>query len=1376
MDKIISLCASGLQACSRRGAIMRRMVRLLLTTLLFTITAQTVWADSYSEYITDVILVGGDNSEVNTAKSNNSGYTWISQDLNQGAGGDYIYLGYKTGSRASTNGGYITDFIVIDTSSPTSTLTFEGRTYYLCPYDGGEWFENQKGNLNSHCGDGWNLYLYYTKHNFSDKRAASSITINSTKGGSINCYYSDGSSHENEIDLNRGISGSSDVYMHFSTQTKKNRPASDPTMKTGLVYTGQPLQLVNYNPTSQCTMNYRVGTSGSYTSTVSDITATNAGTYTIYYYAASNSYGEYGPTFSQTVTIARSPNSGVTVSCADVMEGNTPQPTIGGTNLSTGAVTYKYSTSQNGSYSTAVPTSAGSYWVKATIASDANCNEYTTPAASFTMTPDWALHNSGDSEADAYVINTTGDLDLLAQRVNDGNTYSGKYFRLGADITYPHTSDWNNTTSTENNYTSIGSSYSFQGNFDGQGHTISGIRVSAAGDYNGLFGQLSEATVKNIILSDARIIGGIKQGGIAAYSYKSNITNCWVKSNVLIIRANSSNIRYVGGITGYIIEGALSGCLSEATLIINSSNNYDVYGGIITGLSTGGPQIRHCVAAGASVSKGGYYGAVVGVISGSAQALANNYYINCTVAGVADATNVGCNVSKKPADRNGARKAVAITTADGVTITPTGTATTYDVSGITAYEGNNGILYNGQLYAGATEQVRLTVSYAMPADYQLSGYTDGLGNALTANDDNTYTLAMTTQAATVTPDGTSLWGTADGADGSQQHPYVITTTAGLDLLSQKVNAGTNYSGKYFELGDNIAYDKTVENNFTPIGTESNYFSGHFDGKGHTVSGINISKSATDYIGLFGEIYNGAEIKNVTVDDSQIVGRKRCGGIVGRCQNSSVTNCHVTSNVTIHGSDSYAQYHGGIVGYNYRSQVTGCTSGANVTATSDLSGTSGYGGIVGYNDGGVENCLVYGGTINGHNNVGAVVGYKQSGTLSGTRYTGGVTLNGSQAMLNAGVGYGSQDGTAYACAIIPYEGVTLSFSLGTATNEYDYDGLKLYPTGMSYGGRYYNYIANDEANISGDVTFTATYTGSVPNGYVLNGFGWTDKADATNVTMNWAATDGDATCTLRTDIATIHYIAPTFIPLVELADRDADNNSLIENYNGQACNVQLTGRTLYKDGKWNTLCLPFNVNSLTGTPLEGATLMELDTDNGQYEHITGFTNGTLYLNFKAASSIVAGTPYIIKWDSGDDLTESDLVFAGVTVNRSMSDVTSTDGKVTFKGSYAGQTFNADDKSILFMGGGNTLYYPQNGASIGACRAYFQLNGITATSIPSNGVKMFFGEGDETTAVTTPLAPGRVVGGEAWYDLNGRRLSGKPTAKGIYINNGIKVAIK
>ena len=117
-------------------------------------------------------------------------------------------------------------------------------------------------------------------------------------------------------------------------------------------------------------------------------------------------------------------------------------------------------------------------------------------------------------------------------------------------------------------------------------------------------------------------------------------------------------------------------------------------------------------------------------------------------------------------------------------------------------------------------------------------------------------------------------------------------------------------------------------------------------------------------------------------------------------------------------------------------------------------------------------------------------------------------------------------------------------------------------------------------------------------------------------------------------------------------------------------------------------------------------------------------------------------------------------------------------VDFLGTYGYMGFNADDRSILFLGADNTLYYPQSGASIGACRAYFQLKGLNAGDI-QHDVKMYFGEEEFATGI---ISIGQLDNlqfdnfADGWFDLNGRRLNGKPTRAGVYINKGKKVVIK
>lgn len=135
----------------------------------------------------------------------------------------------------------------------------------------------------------------------------------------------------------------------------------------------------------------------------------------------------------------------------------------------------------------------------------------------------------------------------------------------------------------------------------------------------------------------------------------------------------------------------------------------------------------------------------------------------------------------------------------------------------------------------------------------------------------------------------------------------------------------------------------------------------------------------------------------------------------------------------------------------------------------------------------------------------------------------------------------------------------------------------------------------------------------------------------------------------------------YLPLdISLSD-NADNGDVLEEYNGmKATRVTLSGRTLYRDNTWNTLCLPFSLDNLIGTPLEGAHVKELSSS---YYNPTG----TLTLNFSDdLTAIEAGHPYIVRWESGLNIT--DPSFEQVTISSTTPTPTVTDA-ATFVGIFS-----------------------------------------------------------------------------------------------------------
>ena len=299
-------------------------------------------------------------------------------------------------------------------------------------------------------------------------------------------------------------------------------------------------------------------------------------------------------------------------------------------------------------------------------------------------------------------------------------------------------------------------------------------------------------------------------------------------------------------------------------------------------------------------------------------------------------------------------------------------------------------------------------------------------------------------------------------------------------------------------------------------------------------------------------------------------------------------------------------------------------------------------------------------------------------------------------------------------------------------------------------------------------------------------GWTDSDDYIDCSSYLVSSDFRFNASFvingKQTIATPENIGGRkAVPAVVMADK-GDNTATLARSNGKQVTAALDGRTLYLDGKWNTLCLPFDydISGLKG--VEARTLANASIEGT-----------TLNLNFgDAVSTLKAGTPYIIKFDLSSEYAEGEVVdfstlkldnpiFEGVTIDETVHNYDngeSGDARVRFLGTYKSTTFDAEDKSILFMGAANTLYYPESGASIGAQRAYFKIGDGAALAHQLTAFHIGFGEGDEATGIIslTPDPSPNGEGSDYWYSLDGRRLNGKPSRAGVYIYKGVKVAIK
>ena len=1019
-----------------------------------------------------------------------------------------------------------------------------------------------------------------------------------------------------------------------------------------------------------------------------------------------------------------------------------------------------------------------------------------------------------DDDGTYYEIADEADLERLAAYVNSGHNASGKRFKQTAAITMTaeHTAIGNS-----NNY--------FEGTYDGANLTITGLTINKPySNYQALFGYIRYASIKNVKLVNCNITGDQCIGGIVGYasgssSSKSNIENCHVSGTIAAITTDAEGH---GGIVGSAYYATITGCTVTGTVSTTVENKF--YGGIV-GYATY-TTITSCENAASISGNGGYHGGIVGYLrenisnctkclnTGTVEGTSSiggviGYYYSgsysqcyyafpCKTKAVtkysnsiddenaqrAFVINKGANISSISDDGS-----VLLTSAltgkiyckngnNTLTLTPIvgddETFTTYScengtLTNLTTVDGehtltinhqdvtinaivssNNGIDISGATIAAIADQrwkgnapvvPTLTVTYGdtplvLGTDYLTECSDNAIGEAtVTVRGINDYKGTTTAKFNIVDFD---LLTTGPGSVNSEENPYKIETEADLEALASIVNTDARNNGYY-----RLMKDIDMEAEHTAIGHCDSYkdedqhpFKGYFDGNHKNIKNLTITKKgntyADEYQGLFGYTF-GVTIKDVNIVDCNITGYQYIGGVVGYARGDMWSSDHSTiSGCTVSGTIQNAESMestsmGGIVGQSdYYSTVSDCISHATV------SGYEYCGGIVGIHQGSctsIENCFYTGVVTATKGYVGAIVGcngYKSS--LSNNYHTSAST---------GGVGeyektYGTdQEGAAeLAVQITADDDVTLTLPAAT----YECDKKNYYKNGTV--------VTLDYETIEG-VEFVQ-YT--VNNGEISD----------TDVKT------GDHTLTGFTEDVVI-----TSVVKLNLADNGKGNIAAINKTAGKTTDVTLADRTLYKDGDWNTLCLPFEVSTTSG-PLAGDDVVAMTLNTSE----SNLTGSTLTLNFDAATTIPAGTPFIIKWGEPKGKTGylgttiENPVFTGVTIDKTMRNADFTGG--TFKGTYERKVWNEENKSILFVGENKMLYYPEANGHVNACRAYFDLGTYEAREFVLNF-------DDQTTGVIEVKEVNEVKD-DSWYTLNGVKLSGKPTKAGLYIHNGKKVIIK
>jgi len=668
--------------------------------------------------------------------------------------------------------------------------------------------------------------------------------------------------------------------------------------------------------------------------------------------------------------------------------------------------------------------------------------------------PELPRFSGGSGEPnDPYTISTSDELNSIGHNPR----LMKSHFRLIADL------DLNDLR-----FYPIGDyNHPYGGVFDGCTHTISHLNlIITGGDSLGLFGQLAYASkVRDLGVVDVNIAGRNGVGAVVGCS-EGDVTDCYgsgaVNGNCAVGGLVGSNLGNVtlcystGAVSGNSGVGGLVGSnLGNVTLCYSTgavSGNSDV-GGLV-GSNLG--NVTLCYSTGA-VSGGMDVGGLVGSNLGNVTLC----YSTGAVSGNSDVGGlVGVNYY-------------------GGTVTQC-----YSSGSVSGNDYVGGMVGSGSPswvthsiwdtktsgLSGSAGGVGLTTEEMMdPYILGLNGFANDPNWILDAGRDYPR-LAWEGTSGDIIPESYIDW--LEG-NGTAENPYRIDTADQLIFLGK----ASILWNRHFVLGANINLDPSLPGRSIFGQAVIPVFTGVFAGRGHVISNLMIVGES--YLGMFGQLRSGAEVKNLGVVDVFVTGKgSYVGGLVGQ-NDGTVTQCYSTG--TVRGNSRV----GGLVGSNCQwggegGTVTDCYSSGAVSGTGEN-----VGGLVGYNYLGTVADCYSSGAVSGNSDVGGLVGINLYGSVTQCYSSGSV--NGNSYCVGGLVG--RNEGT-----------MTYCYSTGTVSGEGDVGGLvglnrgtvlMSYSTGAatgntSFGGNVGGLVGANDGTVSNSYS-----TGAVSgNRYIggLVGFG------------------------------------------------------------------------------------------------------------------------------------------------------------------------------------------------------------------------------------------------------------------------------------------------
>ena len=964
------------------------------------------------------------------------------------------------------------------------------------------------------------------------------------------------------------------------------------------------------------------------------------------------------------------------------------------------------------------------------------------------------------------------DADMLfkfAELVNTQNsTYGSAKAKLTADIVVNENvltdeqgnskvnSDGSyNGTAPVNVWTPIGTSSTsaFKGAFNGQGHTISGLYFNNPETDNvGLFGYTSGAvTIDNVGLVDSYFRGGQNVGSIVAEGTKElTVTRSYNKGavtgtgNVGGLVGMNGNVQFsynTGSVTGTSNVGGLVG-----SNIVNYKNNFEINGSYNVGLVKMGDGMGNAVLG-------------EGCPTGSqTSAVRNVYYLG----GSGDE----CSGAFSMTSYEFADGFVAITLHDDRTVT--------------------GADIWGQV-VGTDKTPVLTGEIVFPITLDNSDNCYEISNA-----DDLYIFAAIVNS-----------GFKSDACGKLTENIVVNE----NVLTSAGELNTAPVGGFKE--------------WTPIGLEKNSFDqdisfrGTFHGQGHTISGLYFNDTGAEDVGLFGDVSGTVTIDGVGLVDSYINARGWVGGLVGYARGSlTISNSYNASSVT---SDNTF---GGLVGAAGKGSSLAISNSYNVGS---LNGGGYGGGLVGY-----ANALV----VSNSYNAGAIYNSDEKKAL-----VGGITSSVDDAStVTNSFNYGTISYPSNIEVVVDdlvAEGgkgevtVTNSFTIGESRFDGDgatvksaaefADGTVLVALRSGEGGYVWVQAEGDkyptiDVNASTNAKTIVLDWTSADYSTTLADAGYTDGAMVIVKSGKKFYADG----AIYEGILSADQVAAIggnkLYPIsgVEL---ETVNDKLVATLNGDSDESLLIPTDVQVDtvvykrnvmaNTFTTVMLPFSVPA---TSVENHSFYKFKrvADDPDYTYAVKVSSVTGMLK--------ANQPYIMIDSKGSTQIKFNVSGEKLVLNTTAEsyDASSTYGGITWtmRGMFKYKQWLEGDSELGHAYG--FAAQEQNGSRIGQfvklgkgasivpMRMYLTLDplptpkgapgrpaGYGFSSIAST--PEFIGidiedddevedDEEETMVVNNITVVPMVIKSDCWFDMKGRVLGQKPTAKGAYYHNGKKVIIK